>query len=207
MTCLVLAYILLVPLWWLCDVIAEESVSCNCAHAVLCWDVSWVCNCDMYTQQDSRNLACEFLLHHTPQILLALCTVYLTSKLIPVQALLSDANQGTLPSREQAHQLLLLAELCAGCEDTGDASPKAADTAEPKETRKNAEAVEGLLTAVRSAKKLPELLLGLVKAYVQQLQQADAPSATVQLPEALPGEAPGCGELLKTCKHQQTLAW
>lgn len=133
------------------------------------------------------------------------CT--LDSEADPVQVLLLDANRGTSPCPEQAHQLLLLAELCAGCEDTGDASPKAADTAEPKVTRKNAEAVENLLTAVRSAEQLPELLLGLVKAYVQQLQQADAPSAALQLPEALPGEAPGCGELLKSYKHQQTLAW
>lgn len=125
----------------------------------------------------------------------------------PVQALLLDANPGTLPSPGQAHRLLLLAELCAGCEDTGDASPKAADTADAAATRKNAEAVEGLLTALRSAEQLPELLLRLVKAYVQQLQQADAPSATGQLPEALPKEAPGCGELLKSYKHQPRLVW
>ena len=154
-----------------------------------------------------QDLACEFCLHQTLQVLPALCTVHLTLKLIPVQALLWDAKQGISPSPEQAHPLLLLAELCAGCEDIGDASPKAADTADATVTRKNAEAVEGLLTALRSAVQLPELLLGLVKAYVQQLQQADAPSATVQLPEALPGEAPGCGELLKSYKHQQMLAW
>lgn len=127
-----------------------------------------------------------------------------------MQVLFLDAqenNQDTLHSPEQALRLVLLAEVYAGCADTGDASPKAADTGDATVTRGNAEAVEGLLAAFRSAEHLPELLLGLVKACVQQLQQADARAATGQLPEALPGEAPGCGELLKSCKHRPTVAW
>ena len=127
-----------------------------------------------------------------------------------MQVLLLDAQenkQGTLPSPEQALRLVLLAEVCAGCEDTGDTSPKAADTADATANRNNAETVEGLLSALRSAEQLPELLLGLVKACVQQLRQADAPAALGQLPEALPGGAPGCGELLNSCKHRHKLAW
>ena len=126
-----------------------------------------------------------------------------------MQVLLLDAqenNQGSFPSPEQALRLVLLAEIYAGCADTGDASPKAADTPDATFIRNNAEAVEGLLAALRCAEQLPELLLGLLKACVQQLQQAGAPAATGQLLEALPGEAPGCGELLKSCKHEYMLA-
>ena len=126
-----------------------------------------------------------------------------------LQVLLLGAQdeQGTFPGPAQAMRLLLLAELCASCEETGDASPKAADAADAVATRSNAEAVEGLLAALRSAEQLPELLLGLVKGCVEQLQQTDAPAAAGQLPEALPGEAPGCGELLNSSKPLQTLAW
>lgn len=118
-----------------------------------------------------------------------------------------EDNQGILPGPGQALQLVLLAEVCAGCEDAGDASPKAADAADATVTRNNAEAVEGVLAVLRSAEQLPELLLGLVKAFVQQLHQADAPAATGQLPEALPGGAPGCGELLRSCKRRHMPAW
>ena len=127
-----------------------------------------------------------------------------------MQVLLVDAqekSQRIVPSPEQALQLVLLAEVCAGCVDTGDAPPKAADTADATVTQNNAEAVEGLCAALRSAEQLQELLLGLVKACVHQLHQADAPATTGQLPEALPGEASGCGELLKSCRHQHMLAW
>ena len=124
-----------------------------------------------------------------------------------MQVLCSQNKQGTLPSPEQAFCLVLLAEVCAGCGHAGDASPKAANTADATVTKNHAEVVEGPLAALRSAEQLPELLLGLVKACVQQLHQADTPAVTGQLPEALPGEAPGCGELLKSCKHQHTLAW
>lgn len=125
--------------------------------------------------------------------------------------LLSDAqdHQGTLTSPAQTAQLLLLAELSAACDGTSDASPKVADAADA--VTGNAEAVEGLLSTVRSADQLPELLLGSVKGCVQQLQQADAPEETAEagaeLPEALPGEAPGCGELLKHNELQQTNPW
>ena len=124
-----------------------------------------------------------------------------------LQALLLDTqdNQGTLASPAQAAQLLLLAEMSSACDASGDASPKAADAAA---AGGNSEAVEGLLSALRSAEQLPGLLLGLVNGCVQQLRQADAPAGTEagsELPEALPGEAPGCGELLN--KFRQTNPW
>ena len=104
-------------------------------------------------------------------------------------------------------QLCLLAQLCSVCEISEDASPKASEAPKTAATKSNAESVEALLAALRSAEQLPGLLLGLVKGFVQQLQHADGKATPGQLPEALSGEAPGCGELLKPCKPVQKLAW
>lgn len=128
-----------------------------------------------------------------------------------LQALLLDAED-TSPRPAQIARLLLLAELSAACEGTGDASPKLADAAVADAASVNAQAVEGLLSALRSAEQLPALLLGWLKGSVRQLQQANAPAgagaeAGAELPEALPGEALGCGELLKNNKLRQTKPW
>ena len=59
------------------------------------------------------------------------------------------------------------------------------------------------LSIIQSAEALPALLLNLVTSSLEQLQQegrSAAPGLALPgqaLPEALPGQAPGCGELLK----------
>ena len=93
-------------------------------------------------------------------------------------------------------QLLLLAQICSVWEDGSDAS--AAATGDSSSLQPNAEGAEALLGIIKAADQLPELLLGLVKTCVEQLQSADGKAQAGLLAEALPGEAPGCGELLKS---------
>ena len=92
-------------------------------------------------------------------------------------------------------QLLLLAQICGACESNADSSSPAAE--ESASLKHNADAIEAVLAAVRTADQLPEVLLSLVKSCIQQLHQSSSRGAAGQLAEALPGEAPGCGELLK----------
>ena len=104
-------------------------------------------------------------------------------------------------------QLHLLAQLCSVCDDTGDASPTAAETTGPSATKSNAESVESLLAAMRSAERLPGLVLRLVRRCMQHLQPKELSSTPGLLPEALPGEAPGCGELLNSSKPAVRSIW
>lgn len=76
------------------------------------------------------------------------------------------------------------------------------------------------LSAIRSAASLSSLLLGVVKASIQQLQEQGTaegqgllgsalPGPALPgpaLPEALPGQAPGCGELLKSTSLNTVLS-
>jgi len=123
-----------------------------------------------------------------------------------LQALLSVGPENSIHpfNPAQTMQLLLLAQICAACEDSDSSSPKAAETSS---SRSNAEAVEALLAVLRTADQLPGLLLGLVKSCVQQLPQVSSRGSQGLLPEALPGEAPGCGELLKSKKLSQKALW
>ena len=99
--------------------------------------------------------------------------------------------------------LRLLAQICTACQDSSDASPGAAEDAPASG---NAEAVEAVLTVIRSAEQLPKLLLSVVNASVQQIQQLENSEGRAGLlREALPGEAPGCGELLRTARPPQPL--
>lgn len=72
-------------------------------------------------------------------------------------------------------------------------------------------ASSAVLSAIQSAEGLPALLLNLVEMCIQHLQQQSTATtastsqattrpgaAATSLPEALPGQAPGCGELLQT---------
>lgn len=104
-------------------------------------------------------------------------------------------------------QLLLLAQLYSACGDAGDDAPKAAESSQASATKSNAEAVEALLATLRSIEQLPGLLLTFVRGCVQDLQEADVTAGPGQLPEALPGQAPGCGELLKGSSPSQMVAW
>jgi len=101
-------------------------------------------------------------------------------------------------------QLLLLAQICSACGDSGESSPTTGDSVAPKVDSEN---VEILMTILRSADQLPKLLLGLVKSCIQQLQKEGSRETTGQLAEALPGEAPGCGELLKSKTSSYKVYW
>lgn len=101
-------------------------------------------------------------------------------------------------------QLLLLAQICSACEDSGELPPTTGDSAAPKIDSEN---VEVLMAILRSSDQLPELLLGLVKSCIQQLQEEGSRETTGQLAEALPGEAPGCGELLKSKTSSYKVHW
>lgn len=123
-----------------------------------------------------------------------------------LQALLNatagDSSAASNPA--QTMQLLLLAQICSACEDSGEAPPTTGDSAAPKVDSEN---VEVLIAILRSADQLPELLLGLVKSCIQQLQEEGSRETTGQLAEALPGEAPGCGELLKSKTSAYKISW
>ena len=123
-----------------------------------------------------------------------------------LQALLDvtagDSSATSNPA--QTMQLLLLAQMCSACEDSGEPSPTTGDSVPPKVDSENAEV---LMAILRSADQLPELLLGLVKSCIQQLQQEGSRETTGQLAEALPGEAPGCGELLKSKPSSYRVPW
>jgi hypothetical protein len=101
-------------------------------------------------------------------------------------------------------QLLLLAQICSACEDSAESAPPTGDSAAPKVDSEN---VEVLMAILRSADQLPELLLGLVKSCIQQLQEEGSRERTGQLAEALPGAAPGCGELLRSKTSSYKVSW
>ena len=101
-------------------------------------------------------------------------------------------------------QLLLLAQICSACEDSGESPPTTGDSTAAKVDSENAEV---LMAILRSADQLPELLLGLVKSCIQQLREEGSRERTGQLAEALPGAAPGCGELLKSETSSYRVSW
>ncbi|KAL0024070.1 hypothetical protein WJX79_002966 [Trebouxia sp. C0005] len=84
-----------------------------------------------------------------------------------LNATAGDSSAASNPA--QTMQLLLLAQICSACEDSGEAPPTTGDSAAPKE--------EG------------------------------SRETTGQLAEALPGEAPGCGELLKSKTSAYKISW
>lgn len=106
----------------------------------------------------------------------------------------AGANTAGL-SIAQTMQLLLLAQICGACDGNGDSSSPAAE--ESASLKRNVDVIEVVLAVVRTADQLPEVLFSLVKSCLEQLHLHSSRGAAGQLAEALPGEAPGCGELLK----------
>ena len=122
-----------------------------------------------------------------------------------LQVLLSDtcSADADKPLNMRVVQLRLLAPICTACQDSNDTPTGAA---EGESAPSNAEAVEAVLAVIKASEQLPQLLLSVVTECVQQIQQAESSEGRAGLLcEALPGEAPGCGELLTPAKPPQAL--